>query len=145
MVRITSWLCLLTCHHLLHKWLLFFVLGFLSPCSFFILRESGDERGQIMTHCYHGDQKLLSSCVGWFSPFLTSCYSIRVKDFYQVGIWAFEIFSFSCGLWERGMPQNTFHYSETKCQENVGLGVAKFPVIMVFGFWTCSYFVLSFG
>lgn len=122
----------------------FLVLGLLSPCSFFTLRESGDERGQIMTHCYYGDQKQLSSCVGWFSPFLTSCYSTRVKDFYQVEIWAFEIFSFSSSLWERVTPQNTFHYFEMKCQENVGFGVVKFPVIMVFGFWTCSYFVLSF-
>lgn len=144
MVRISpTHVCWFIAIHSTNGYFFFFffgILGFLSLCSFLFLKGLKWLKGQTMTRCYHGDQKLLSSQADCCSP-LSNQLLFQHRIFTK---WKYEpLKSFPLALIceKEECHETLFIILRQSAKNMLGLGWWYFLVTMVFGFWTCSYFV----
>lgn len=90
--------------------------------------------------CYHGDQKLLSSQADCCSP-LSNQLLFQHRIFTK---WKYEpLKSFPLALIceKEECHETLFIILRQSAKNMLGFGWWYFLVTMVFGFWTCSYFV----
>lgn len=116
----------------------FSVLGFLSPHSFLYFKGIKWLKGSEYDTLLPWKPEAAQLLCGCFFPSLSSWYSIRVEDFYQVEIWAFEIFPFSSSLCERGNAMKHFLLFWDKVPRKCQVFGGKISCLVS---ETCSYFV----